>query len=194
MREVATKEVGRERPGRTGLGRLLFGVATVLVLGQWGCGSGAGSVVGPVGEETVPSPSTPDAVSVAGMWRGGDDTLRLSWRLRQEGESVNGSSQVTGDSGWSAREGRVVGKISGSSFNFNDTYPLDRPTTESCPAEFEGTLELHEIAQVVPPQPPYPSGYPINPPPTVRRTLMSGLVKGSVCGRPFSGMVTLFRD
>ena len=193
MRMIATKEVGQARPGRTALGRLFFGVGTVLVLAQWGCGSGAGSVVGPVGEETVRSPSTPDAVSVAGTWRGGDDSLYLSWRLTQEGESVAGSSQVTGDGGWSAR-GRVVGKVNGSSFSFNDTHPLGNPTTASCAAEFEGTLELHEITRVVPPQPPYPSGYPTSPPPTVTRTIMSGFVEGSACGTPFSGMVTLFKD
>ena len=49
MRAIATKEVGRERRGRTALGRLFIGVAVVLVLAEWGCGSGggAGSVVGP---------------------------------------------------------------------------------------------------------------------------------------------------
>jgi hypothetical protein len=196
MRAVATKEVGREHRGRTALGRLFIGVAAVLVSAEWGCGSGGGaaSVLGPDGGEAALSPSTPHAVSVAGTWRGAGDTLRLSWRLSQEGESVSGTSQVAGDGGWSAREGLVVGKVSGSSFSFNDTHASGSSTTASCSAELEGTLELHEMTQVVPPQPPYPSGYPINPPKTVTRTLMSGLVEGSACGTPFSGMVTLFRD
>jgi len=114
----------------------------------------------------------------------------MSWRLTQEGESVAGSSQVSGGSGWSAQEGHVAGKVSGSSFSFNDTHPSGSPTTASCPAEFEGTLELFETTQVVPPQPPYP-GYP---PKTVTKTLMSGFVEGSACGTPFKGMITLFRD
>ena len=194
MSDIAAKEVGRARLGRTALGCLSFGVATVLVLAQWGCGSGVASVAGPEGAETALSPSAPEAVSVAGTWRGGDGTLYLSWQLTQEGESVNGSSQVNGDGGWSAREGRVVGKISGSSFSFKDTHPLGSPPPASCSAELEGTLELHEIARVVPPRPPYPSGYPINPPSTELRTIMSGFVKGSACGKPLSGMITLSRN
>ena len=121
MRAIATKEVGRERRRRTALGRLFLGVATALVLAGWGCGSG-GSVTGPSGEEAALSPSVPGAASVTGTWRGAGDSLRLTWRLTQEGGGVNGTSQVASDSGWSAQEGRVVGQVSGSRFSFNDTH------------------------------------------------------------------------
>ena len=196
MRAITTKEVGRERHGRTALGRLFIGVAVVLALAGWGCGSGGGSVVGPEGVEAGLSPSTPNGVSLSGTWRGAGDSLRLTWRLSQDGGSVNGTSQVASDSGWSAQEGRVVGKVSGSSFSFNDTHAAGSPTTSSCSAELEGTLELHEIAPVEPPHPPYPypGSYPSAPPPEPPRKVLSGLVTGSACGRPFSGMVTLYRD
>jgi len=193
---VATKEVGRERCGRKALGRLFFGVAAVLVLTEWGCGSGGG-VESVVGGEAALAPSTPGAVSVAGTWRGESDALSLSWRLTQEGESVNGTSQVAGDTGWSAGEGRVVGKVSGSSFSFSDTYASGSSTTANCAAEFEGTLEFSEITPGGPPpsRPDYPDGYPISPPPTAEpRIILSGFVEGSACGRPFSGMVTLTRE
>jgi hypothetical protein len=191
MGAIATKEVGREHRGRTALGRLFIGVAAVLVLAEWGYGSGggAGSVVGPDGEAAL----TPDAVSVSGTWRGAGESLRLSWRLTQEGGSVNGTSQVASDGGWSAQEGRVVGTVSGSSFSFSDTHASGTTTTASCSAEIEGTLELHEIAPVEPPHPPYPIFYQA-PPSEAPRAVLSGLVTGSACGRPFSGMVTLYRD
>ena len=196
MRAVTTKEVGRERRGRKTLGRLFFEVAAVLVLTEWGCGSGGGvgSVVGPGGGEAALSPSAP-AVSVAGTWRGEGHNLRLSWRLTQEGESVDGTSQVAGDTGWSAREGRVVGKVSGYSFSFSDTHASGSSTTANCAAEFEGTLELRQIAPVGPPSPPpYPAGYLFNQPSAAPRMILSGFVEGSACGTPFSGMVTLTRE
>jgi hypothetical protein len=189
MRAIATREVGRERRRRSALGRLFFGVAAALVLAAWGCGS-SGSVVGPSGEAAL----TPNAASVSGTWRGAGDSLRLSWRLTQEGGSVNGTSQVASDSGWSAQEGRVVGQVSGSHFSFNDTHASGSPTTTSCSAELEGTLELNEVAPVEPPGPPYPYNYTNNPPSTPPRKVLSGVVTGSACGKPFSGMVTLFRD
>ena len=151
--------------------------------------------MGPEGEEAALSPRTPDAVRVSGTWRGVGDSLRLSWRLTQEGGSVNGTSQVASDSGWSAPEGRVVGTVSGSSFSFNDTHASGSSTTASCSAELEGTLELREIAPVEPPHPPYLTGsYPMDPPSEPPRKVLSGLVTGTACGRPFSGTVTLYRD
>jgi hypothetical protein len=193
MRAVATKEVGRKRSGRTALGRLFFGVAAVLVLTEWGCGSGEG-VESVVGGEAALAPTTPRVVSVAGNWRGEGDSLRLSWRLTQEGESVNGTSQVAGGSGWSASEGRVVGKVSGYNFSFSDTHASGSSTTANCDAELEGTLELRETAPVGPAPAPYPSAYPMNPPPMPPRMILSGFVEGSACGKPFSGMVTLTRE
>ena len=188
MRAIATREVGRERRRRSALGRLFFGVAAALVLAAWGCGS--------VGERRGPQRRGRALAerrrSVSGTWRGAGDSLRLTWRLTQEGGGVNGTSQVASDSGWSAQEGRVVGQVSGSRFSFNDTHASGSPT--SCSAELEGTLELHEVAPVEPPGPPYPYNYTNNPPSAPPRKVLSGVVTGSACGKPFSGMVTLYRD
>jgi hypothetical protein len=104
---------------------------------------------------------------------------------------VNGTSQVTDSSGRSGRDGRVVGKFSGSRFSFNDTHEAGTLTTD-CSAELEGTLELHDVNS---PRPSYPPGYPVNAPsPPPARTAMSGFVRGSACGSPFSGTITLWRN
>jgi hypothetical protein len=166
------------------------GIATVMALTLWACGSGSrvADFVGSTEHDRPPAPS-----SVAGTWSGGSDSMHLVWSLTQEGENVSGTSQVSGR-GWTGR-GRVVGTITGSTFTFNDTHPVGTLDVEGCSAEFRGALELRRIqAPVGTPRPYYPGGHPIGPPPPATRSSMSGLVQGTACGNPFTGMITVVKN
>jgi hypothetical protein len=138
---------------------------------------------------------------MGGTWIGTNESVQLIWRLSQHGEDVTGTGQAIG-SGWSGRDGRVEGKITGSTFTFSETHPAGSLTAAGCSAELAGNLEVRTILVPEPPSspppypyphyPPYP--YPNNPPSTHARTVMSGVVSGTACGTPFSEMLSIYRD
>jgi hypothetical protein len=78
MSELATKEVRRKRPAAKAMTSVFVGVAAVLVLSEWACGSGTGT--GPTAFDPPAYPAP--AVSVTGTWSGGNGGLHLFWRLR----------------------------------------------------------------------------------------------------------------
>ena len=170
-------------------------MALVSVLMQCACGAGGG-VTGndPVPETRVPGPV---AQNMVGTWSGTNDSLQLVWRLSQHGEDVTGTGEAIG-SGWSGRDGRVEGKITGTTFTFSETHPAGSVTVAGCSAELEGNLEVRTIQVPEHPDntgPYYPPYYPRpNPPSTITRTVMSGVVHGTACGTPFSGMLRIYRD
>jgi len=138
---------------------------------------------------------------MAGTWSGTNQSVQLVWRLSQHGDDVTGTSQATGNSGWTGRDGSVAGKVTGSTFTFSETHPAGSLTVADCSAELTGTLEVHTIEVPEHPgtPPPYPQSpyyrtYPDNPPSTITRTVMSGVVSGTACGTPFSEMLTIYKD
>jgi hypothetical protein len=169
-------------------------MALVSVLMQGACGTDAG------GDFTGPDPGAEARVAgpqnMAGTWVGTNESVQLVWRLNQHGEDVTGTGQAIG-SGWTGRDGRVEGKITGSTFTFSETHPAGSVTVAGCSAELEGNLEVRTIQVPEHPStgPYYPPYYPPpNPPQTIPRTVMSGVVHGTACGTPFSGMLRIYRD
>ena len=170
-------------------------MALVSVLMQGACGTDAG------GDFTGPDPGAEARVAgpqnMAGTWTGTNDSLQLVWRLSQHGEDVTGTGEAVG-SGWSGRDGRVEGKITGTTFTFSETHPAGSVTVAGCSAELAGNLEVRTIQVPEHPDntgPYYPPYYPRpNPPSTITRTVMSGVVHGTACGTPFSGMLRIYRD
>ena len=73
------------------------------------------------GTETRVSGQVPP--DMGGTWSGTNQSLQLVWRLSQHGEDVTGTSEAIGNSGWTGRDGRVEGKITGSAFTFSETHP-----------------------------------------------------------------------
>jgi hypothetical protein len=173
--------------------RRLIATTLLLMLAACGSGTGVGSVTGPSGErERGPEPS---AESVTGTWSGGNDRVQLVWFLTQDGDSVSGTTQVTGSDGWTGRGGYLVGKINGSRFSFSDSHPVGTLTIGGCSAQLEGTLQLTRVlAPVGPPRPYYPGGPPIAPPPMTTKSTLSGQLKGEACGHPLSGNVTIVKN
>jgi hypothetical protein len=186
MREIESKKRGHGRVTRRAAAVLSLGPAVVLAVTQWACGNG------PVDPDL---PSAPAAASVGGTWSGGSGSLHLVWSLRQQGESVTGSSAVSDGSGWTSGAGQLTGTITGSSFTFTDTHPAGTSTPEGCAAVFEGTLEVAVVPEpMATPTPYYPYTSLPSPPPESMRSAMSGLVSGSNCRGPISAMVTILRD
>ena len=184
---------------RSVLGRSVFSaMALVSVLMQCACGTGAGGDItgSDSGVETrAPGPVPQD---MRGTWIGTNESVQLVWRLSQHGEDVTGTGQAIG-SGWTGRDGRVEGKITGTTFTFSETHPAGSLTVAGCSAELAGNLEVRTIQVPEPPSSPppyYPPYYPPpnNPPSTITRTVMSGVVSGTACGTPFSGMLSIYRD
>ena len=185
---------------RSVLGRSVFSaMAVVSVLMQCACGSGAGGNItgSDFGAETRVAGPVPQ--DMAGRWSGTNQSVNLVWRLSQHGDDVTGTSQAIGNSGWTGRDGRVAGKITGSTFTFSETHPAGSLSAADCSAELAGTLEVRTILEPVHPSPPpYPPSpyYPTYPnnPSTIARTVMSGVVSGTACGTPFSGMLSIYKD
>jgi len=171
-------------------------MALVSVLMQGACGGAGGDVTGP-DPAAEPHVAGPVAQNMVGTWSGTNDSLQLVWRLSQHGEDVTGTGEAIG-SGWSGRDGRVEGKITGTTFTFSETHPAGSVTVAGCSAELEGNLEVRTIQVPEHPDntgPYYPPYYPRpNPPSTITRTVMSGVVHGTACGTPFSGMLSIYRD
>jgi hypothetical protein len=182
---------------RSVLGKSVFSaMALVSVLMQGACGTGAsgditGGDPGAEGRAAGPVPQY-----MGGTWIGTNESVQLVWRLSQHGEDVTGTGQAVG-SGWTGRDGRVEGKITGSTFTFSETHPAGSLTVAGCSAELAGNLEVRTIEVPAYPStggPYYPPYYPPpNNPPTTR-TVMSGVVSGTACGTPFSGMLSIYRD
>jgi hypothetical protein len=169
-------------------------MALVSVLMQGGCGTSGGITGSDSGAEA--RVAGPVARGVEGTWSGTNESLQLVWRLSQHGEDVTGTGEAIG-SGWTGRDGRVEGKITGSTFTFSETHPAGSVTVAGCAAELEGNLQVRTFQ--VPEQPDtgpyYPPYYPPpNPRETITRTVMSGVVRGTACGTPFSGMLSIYRD
>jgi hypothetical protein len=177
-------------------------MALVSVLIQCACGTGAGGDF--TGSDSGAETTVPGRVpqDMGGTWSGTNDSVHLVWRLSQHGEDVTGTSQAIGNSGWTGRDGRVEGKITGTTFTFSETHPAGSLTVAGCSAELAGNLEAPTTLvpahpSTPPPYPPYypsPPPYPNNPPSTIARTVMSGVVTGTSCGTPFSGMLSIYKD
>jgi hypothetical protein len=181
---------------RSVLGRSVFSaMALVSVLMQGACGTDAG------GDFTGPDPGAearvagPAPQNMGGTWTGTNESLQVVWRLSQHGEDVTGTGEAIG-SGWSGRDGRVEGKITGTTFTFSETHPAGSVTVAGCSAELAGNLEVRTIQVPEHPNtgPYYPPYYPPPNPSTIPRTVMSGVVHGTACGTPFSGMLRIYRD
>ena len=82
--------------------------------------------------------------NMEGTWSGTNESVQLVWRLSQHGEDVTGTGQAIG-SGWTGRDGRVEGKITGSTFTFSETHPAGSLTVAGCSAELAGNLEVRTI-------------------------------------------------
>ena len=175
---------------------LYSAMALVSVLMQGACGGAGGGVTG-IDPAAEPPVAGPVAQNMVGTWSGTNDSLQLVWRLSQHGEDVTGTGEAIG-SGWSGRDGRVEGKITGTTFTFSETHPAGSVTVAGCSAELAGNLEVRTIQVPEHPDtggPYYPPYYPRpNPPSTITRTVMSGVVHGTACGTPFSGMLSIYRD
>jgi hypothetical protein len=181
---------------RSILGRSVFSaMALVSVLMQGACGTNAGpDVTG--GDPFAEGRAAPLPRNMEGTWSGTNDSVQLVWRLSQHGEDVTGTGEAIG-SGWTGRDGRVEGKITGTTFTFSETHPAGSVTVAGCSAELAGNLEVRTIQVPEHPGntgPYYPPYYPPNPPSTIIRTVMSGVVHGTACGTPFSGMLRIYRD
>jgi hypothetical protein len=182
---------------RSVLGRSVFSaMALVSVLMQGGCGTSGGIT----GSDSDAEARVQGQVlqNMEGTWSGTNESLQLVWRLSQHGEDVTGTGQAIG-SGWSGRDGRVEGKITGSTFTFSETHPAGSLTVAGCSAELAGNLEVRtiQVPEHPSPQPSYPPyypNYPNNPPSMIARTVMSGVVRGTACGTPFSEMLSIYRD
>jgi hypothetical protein len=163
-----------------------------LVLGACGSGGVTGGVAGGV---TGLDAGLPHAEFVAGTWRGGDGYLGLVWELRQDSNSVTGSSELFGR-GRPAAGGRVEGTIAGSDFTFSASYVVATGSEAGCPTKLEGTLKVAPVVGPPPtPQPTwyYPGGHPPVEPP-LEKQRMSGRVSGSDCVGPFETTISLVRD
>jgi len=175
-------------------------VAAVSVLMQSACGTGAGGDLtgGDPGSGTRVQGQVPQRMT--GTWSGTNESVNLAWRLSQHGDEVTGTSRVIGKGGWTGRDGRVEGTLSGSTFTFSETHPAGSLTEADCSAELAGTLEVRTIMVPAPGNTPpaYPPNtwyYPQNPYNSpVARTVMSGVVSGTACGTPFSGMLSIYKD
>lgn len=184
---------------RSVLGTSVFSaMALVSVLTQCACGTGAGGDItgSDSGVETRAQGPVPQ--DMGGTWIGTNDSLQLVWRLSQHGEDVTGTGQAIG-SGWTGRDGRVEGKITGTTFTFSETHPAGSVTVAGCSAELAGDLEVRTIQVPADPSTPPPYYPPYNPPPnnpssTIARKVMSGVVRGTACGTPFSGMLSIYKD
>ena len=130
---------------RSVLGRSVFSaMALVSVLMQGACGTDAGgdfTGADPGAEARVAGPVPQN---MAGTWVGTNESVQLVWRLSQHGEDVTGTGQAIG-SGWTGRDGRVEGRITGSTFTFSETHPAGSVTVAGCSAELEGNLEVRTI-------------------------------------------------
>jgi hypothetical protein len=184
---------------RSVLGRSVFSaMALVSVLMQGGCGTNAGGDITGNDSGAEARVAGPVAQAMEGTWIGTNESVQLIWRLSQHGEDVTGTSQAVGNSGWSGRDGRVEGRITGTTFTFSETHPAGSLTVAGCSAELAGNLEVRTIQvpehPTTPQYPPYYPNYPNNPPSTITKTVMSGVVSGTACGSPFSGMLRIYRE
>ncbi len=181
MREIETQRVG-------------VVMAVLLVLAQGACGGGG-----------VTAPSSPAASLAApqgltGTWRGYAANLSLVWQLKQDGETITGSSAIVGNGGWSGTGGRVDGTIAGSMFEFNETHAVGTLSVAGCSAQVQGTLQISTIT--IPDMPrspeiprvPYPGHQPVVSLPPATRTEMSGSVSGHACGGDFETRIALYKD
>jgi hypothetical protein len=177
-------------------------MALVSVLMQCACGTGAGGDITGSDFGAATRASGPVLPGMEGTWSGTNESVQLVWRLSQHGEDVTGTGEAIG-SGWTGREGRVEGKITGTTFTFSEIHPAGSLTVAGCSAELAGSLEVRTIqvpeqVSTPPPYSPYyPPYYPTspnNPPSTIMQTVMSGVVRGTACGTPFSGMLSIYRD
>ena len=184
---------------RSVLGRSVFSaMALVSVLMQGACGTDAGGDITGSDSGAEARVAGPVPQNMGGTWSGTNESLQLVWRLSQHGEDVTGTGEAIG-SGWTGRDGRVEGKITGTTFTFSETHPAGSLTAAGCSAELAGNLEVRTI--LVPEYPSTPGPYyppysppPNNPPLTIARTVMSGVVSGTACGTPFSGMLSIYKD
>jgi hypothetical protein len=180
MRDISTKG-------------LCSGIAAFAALTQFACGNGNGG-----GGVTGSTPTLPSAIveSVAGTWRGGDNSVHLVWFLKQDGDTVNGASQVMSSEGWSGGGGRVVGTVAGSMFSFDESHAVGTLTVDGCAVQLEGSLHLDTITtpELSPPGRYYPGGPPITNPPHTIRSRMTGFVRGQGCGGAYVGTVNLLKD
>jgi hypothetical protein len=172
-------------------------LVSVLMLGA--CGTGAsGDITGSNDPGSEPRVSGPVPQNMGGTWIGTNQSVQLIWQLSQHGEDVTGTGQAIG-SAWTGRNGRVEGKVTGSTFTFSETHPAGSLTVAGCSAELAGNLEVRTIQVQEHPTttPPYYPPYyppPNTPPQTITRTVMSGVVHGTACGTPFSEMLTIYRE
>ena len=177
MRDISTKG-------------LCSGIAALAAVTQFACGNGDGLT------GSTPTPSSAIVARVAGTWRGGDDRVHLVWSLKQDGDQVNGASQVMSREGWSGGGGRVVGTVAGSMLSFNEIHAVGTMTVDGCAVELEGDLHLETTSTPVPSPPgPYQPG---RPPTTylqyTSRSTLSGFVRGQACGGSYAGTVSLLKD
>ena len=192
---------------RSVLGRSVFSaMALVSVSMQCACGTSAGGSI--TGSDSGPETRAPGPVSqdMGGTWSGTNQSVQLVWRLSQYGEDVTGTSEAIGNSGWSGRDGRVEGKLTGSTFTFSETHPAGSLTVAGCSVDLAGNLEVRTILVPARPSSPppytyppyyptYPNypAYPNDPPSTTTQTVMSGVVSGTACGTPFSEMLNIYK-
>ena len=180
-------------------GTMFSAMALGSALMQCACGSGAGGNItgSDSGTETRVSGQVPP--DMGGTWSGTNQSLQLVWRLSQHGEDVTGTSEAIGNSGWTGRDGRVEGKITGSTFTFSETHPAGSLTEAGCSADLAGNLEVRTILAPEPSSTPAPYSFPPSypspgPPSMTARTVMSGVVSGTACGTPFSGILSIYKD
>jgi hypothetical protein len=181
-------------------GRSVFSaMAMASVVMQCACGTGAGGNI--TGSDSAVETGVPGQVpqDMGGTWSGTNQSVQLVWRLQQHGEDVTGTGEAIGNSGWAGRDGRVEGKITGRTFTFSETHPAGSLTEAGCSADLAGNLEVRTIRvpdhSSSPPPYYYPPYYPPpDPPTTTARTVMSGVVSGTACGTPFSGMLNIYKD
>jgi hypothetical protein len=179
----------------TSMKALCSAIAAFAALTQFACENGGrgGGLTGSTSLESTPPASI--VTNIAGTWRGGDDSVHLVWSLAQDGDTVNGASQVASRDGWTGGGGRVVGTIAGSMLSFDETHAVGTLTVDGCAVHLEGTLRLDTIVTPVSPPKRYYSGGPPfpNPEQTIRER-MSGFVRGQGCGGAYAGTVSLLRD
>jgi hypothetical protein len=170
-------------------------LAVFLALALGACGSG-GVTGGVAGGVTGLDAGLPPPV-VAGTWRGGDGYLGLVLELRQDSNSVTGSSEIFGR-GRPATGGRVEGTITGSDLTFSASYGDATESEAGCTTKLEGTLKVVPVVGPPPnPYPPYTTYYPGGPPPVeppFEKQRMYGRVSGNDCGEPFETTMSLVRD
>jgi hypothetical protein len=122
-------------------------------------------------------------MSLTGRWSGGNAGQVVTWELTQDGDRIAGSGSVIDSSGWTGKDGRVTGTLSGRTLSFNASYPIGTLSVAGCSARMEGTLAVQWVT------PPTAAGGPMSP--STGWWSMSGAVSGRGCRGPVSGTLTL---